>query len=85
MSKLQEIIDFFEFEEGYDMNEVINDILGEIEGLKGYAADEIGLEWDGEDLMVLQDFVEEFYSKLIEKVCNVIKSFNSDDECGDDK
>ncbi|HBC94363.1 MAG TPA: hypothetical protein DCZ10_16055 [Pelotomaculum sp.] len=74
-TKLREIIDFFEQEQGYDKDEVISEILGEIKGLKGYDADEIGLEWDGEEIMILDDFVQEFYAKLIEKVCNVIKSF----------
>lgn len=72
---LQEIIDFFEQEEGYDKDEIICEILHEIKGLKGYDADEIDLKWDKEELMVLYDFVDEFYSKLINKVCNVIKSF----------
>jgi len=43
--------------------------------LKGYESDEISLEWDGDNLMVLNDFVEEFYRKLIEGICNVLKSF----------
>lgn len=73
---LQEIIDFFELEDGYDKSETIEDVLGEIRGLEGYAADEIGLEWDGEYLqMTLIEFAEEFYDKVIEKVCNVIGSF----------
>jgi hypothetical protein len=50
--------------------------LSEIKGLKGYSADEIILEWDEEELMVLYDFADTFYLKLIEKICNVIKSFN---------
>lgn len=73
--KLQEIIDFFELREGYDKYEVISDKIAEIKDLKGYAADEIGLEWDGEELMVLEEFANEFYEKIIEGVCNVIKSF----------
>ena len=28
--------------------------------------------------MILDDFVNEFYYKLIEKVCNVIKSFKDE-------
>jgi len=73
--KLQQIIDFFELEEGYSKNEIISDILGEIKGLKNYDADEIELKWDKEHLMILDDFVNEFYYKLIEGVCNVLKSF----------
>lgn len=77
-AKLQEIIDFFELEQGWDRGELISDILHEIKGLKGYAADEIGLEWDGENLMVLDDFVQDFFTILISKVCNVIKSFQNE-------
>lgn len=73
--KLQEIIDFFQDGEGYDKNDVITDIAGEIEEIKGMATDEIGLEWGGEDLMLLEDFTQQFYEKLIGKVCNVIRSF----------
>lgn len=73
--KLQEIIDFFELEEGYNRQEVIADIIGEIEGLKGIEVNEIVIEYDGEIILILDEFVDEFYDKLIEKVCNVIKSF----------
>jgi hypothetical protein len=74
-AKLQEIIDFFELKEGWDKDEVISDMLGKIKELKGYASDEIGLEWDGETLMVLKDFVDQFYRLIIYGVCNVLKSF----------
>ena len=74
-AKLQEVIDFFELGEGYDKDEVIADILGEMKELKGYAADEIGLEWDGEELIILTDFADNFYNEIIEKVCSVLKSF----------
>lgn len=80
MNKLQEIIDFFECEEGYDKSEVIEEILNEIKQLKGYASDEIGLEYDGKTLMVLNDFIEGFYQEIIVKVCNVLKSFEDEEE-----
>jgi len=35
-AKLQEVIDFFELGEGYDKDEIIADILGEMKELKGY-------------------------------------------------
>lgn len=74
--RMQEIIDFFEQGEGYSKQDVITDILSEISSLKGISADEIGLEWD-EKLTTLDDFTNEFYDKVIEKVCNVIKSFGA--------
>jgi len=52
--------------------------LGEIKELKNYSADEIGLEWGKEHLMILDDFVNEFYNLIIENVCNVLKSFKND-------
>ena len=73
--KLQEIINFFEYEEGYNKDEIISEILKGIKELKGYDADEIDLIWDNKTLMVLDDFVKQFYNELIERVCNVIKSF----------
>lgn len=73
--KFKEIIDFFELGEGYNKQEIISDMIDEIKDLKGYAPDEIGLEWDGKTLMVLDDFANDFYEKVIEGVCNVIKSF----------
>jgi len=77
-NKLQEIINFFELEEGYDKSEIIADMLDEIEEIKGYFSDEIGLVWNDKELMVLSDFVDKFYSKIIEKICNVIKTFQDE-------
>jgi len=74
-NKLQEIINYFQLGEGYDKHEIITDILGEIKELRNYSADEIGLEWDKEHLMILDDFVNEFYNLIIKNVCNVLKSF----------
>ena len=73
--KLQEIIDYLELKEGYSKKEVIDDIVLGIKELKGNSPDEIGVEWDGEHLMVLEDFAEEFYDQVIKKVCNVINSY----------
>ncbi|GAV11454.1 hypothetical protein [Paenibacillus sp. NAIST15-1] len=80
MKGVQEIIDFFECGEGYEKNEIIENLLGEIKSLNGYSADEIGLEWDGKTLMVLDDFTNAFYDKLIASVCNVIRSFEDKEE-----
>ncbi|MFA1821178.1 hypothetical protein ACDX78_13560 [Virgibacillus oceani] len=73
--RIEEIVEFLRDGEGYDKNEVIVDILGEIKGLNDYHADEITLDWDSEELMILSDFVDEFYNKLTEKFCNAISSF----------
>ena len=73
--KLQEIIDFFEQAEGLSKDEIIADYIAEIEDLRGYEPDEIGLQWDDNVLMVLSDFAEIFFNKTIDGVCNVLKSF----------
>lgn len=79
MNKLQEIIDYFECGDGYDKNEVIMDVIGEIKPLDKYVADEIALKWDGKTLMGLDAFATEFYDRLIARVCNVVRSFESED------
>ena len=76
--KLQEIIDYFEEPVGYSAREVRSDMLAEIEDLKGNSPDEIGLEWDGEHLMLLEEFAEKFYNKIIFGVCNILKSFKDE-------
>ena len=75
---LDEIKDYFELEEGWDSNEVINDFISEISWLEGNSPDEIGLEWDGEFLMTLDDFAKKFYDKIIKGVCNVLESYKED-------
>ena len=63
--KLQEIIDFFEQAEGWSKDEIIADYIAEIEDLRGYEPDEIGLQWDDDNvLMVLSDFAEIFFNRF---------------------
>ena len=76
--KLQEIIGFFESEDGYEKDEVISDILEDIKELRPYFADEIILHANDTDLIALDDFAKKFYDEVIKGVCNVIKSFRSD-------
>lgn len=75
MDKLEKLINYFELEEGYDKEEIIADILGEIKQIKGHSADEIGLVRDFQGLGILQDFADEFYDAVITGVVNVAKSF----------
>jgi len=78
--KLQQIIEYFEYEEGYDKDEIIIDILHEIKELNDYSADEIELKWDNKHLMNLEDFADEYYNKIIKGVCNVIKSYQEENK-----
>ncbi len=77
--KLQDIINYFEYgnEEmsGWSKEKVIFDILSDIKELEGYNADEIVLERDGEYLTTLDVFVEIYFQEILEKFCNVVKSF----------
>lgn len=74
--KLQEIIDFFELEgASWDSDSLMREYAYEIKELKNNALDEIGLEHDGKILMVLDDFVEEYFNRIIDGVCSVIRSF----------
>lgn len=77
-SKIQAIVDFFELEEGWSKDEIISQVISEIKALKGYEADEITLLWEDEELMVLIDFAEQFFNKMMKNTCNVIKSFMDD-------
>lgn len=51
--------------------------------MKNYSADEIGLEWDNKCLMTLDDFSEQFFNKVSEGICNVLKSFQKENKEGD--
>jgi hypothetical protein len=75
---LNEAIDFFTSEDEFDKKELISDWVDEIKEIKGNSADEIGLECDGETLMTLDDFAPQFYEKIINGVCNVLKSFKTE-------
>lgn len=83
--KLQGIIDFFEQEEGWSKNELIADYVAEIEALKGFASDEIGLQWDDETLMILEDFADIFFDKIINGFCNVLKSYKESEVKNENK
>ena len=76
-NKLQEIIDYFELEEGYNKDEIISDILNKIKELDNHDVEEIILEWDGNYLTDLDEFKNQFYDQIIIGVCNVIKSFQN--------
>jgi hypothetical protein len=78
VDKLQNIIDFLKVHEGYDKNEVVTDLLAKAKATGRYSADEIGVEWDGENLTDLESFAYEFYDLVIEAVCNVVESYKND-------
>ena len=48
-------------------------------GEHNLSTDECGIEWDGEEICNLQDFIDEYTSKFIEGICNVLESFVGED------
>ena len=67
---LHELVRFFEMQEGYDKNDIIAEIM---DSLEIYESEDIELLYGEESLGSLYDFTNEFYSKVIKGVCNVIK------------
>lgn len=41
--------------------------------------DECGIEWDGQEICNLQDFIDEYTSQVVEGICNVLESFVGED------
>ena len=72
--------------EGYDMNEVIRDLVYETGLLKTdsmgdalLSSDECDITWDEEQVCVLEDFILAFSDKFIDRMCNILDSFVGDD------
>lgn len=79
--KLQEIIDFFGQRNGWSDSELIAGYIAEVEELKGYAPDEVGLQRDDDKIiMILWDFAEMFFNKTIDGICNVLQSYKENEE-----
>jgi len=78
-------------QEGWDLNELICDLLGETGMMKSEVgkeftvnADECSIVWgdieDGEDLCNASDLINDYTRRLLKGVCNVIESFKNQ-EC----
>jgi len=71
--------------EGYDMEEVISDMVYDtkkltIQGMKGLIApDECSIRWGEDEVCDLEDFISTFSEKFIEHISNVLDSFVGDD------
>lgn len=74
----KELIDFFEKEEGWDKQELIEDIIEEVltEDLEIKDTNITFCTCDNrnEDVFMLEDFAEYFFNRVIDGVCNVIKT-----------
>lgn len=73
----RELIDFFRDQGGWDKDELLGDYVGEIlknAGSSTVYADELTVTDGDRDIMVLQDFANELFDRIIEGVCNVIET-----------
>lgn len=77
---------YLQQQEGWNLNDLILDIVEETGLLKSeemgentLSMDECGIEWGGEDICLLETFVENYSSIFIKKMCNVLDSFMNED------
>jgi hypothetical protein len=81
---LDDMTRYFEEKEGYDINEVIEDIVYETELLaineSPISMDECAIVWGEDDYICgLDVFVRKYTDEILKKVVNVIKSYKEDD------
>lgn len=73
----KELIEFFEDGESWSRDDVLFEAVTEIlqkNGSETIAADELGITDGDKEIMVLSDFAEALFDKILEGVCNVIKT-----------
>jgi hypothetical protein len=77
---------YLEEPEGYDVDEVISDLVYETELLKVksmentlISPDECDIKWGDDQVCNLDDFINEFSDKFIKNICNILDSFVGDD------
>lgn len=77
---------YLEQPEGYDMDEVISDLVYETELLQVesmadtlISPDECDIKWGDDAVCNLEDFINAFSEKFIENICNVLDSFVGED------
>ena len=73
-------------QEYWDKEGIVSEIVAETNLLRHkdmgehtLATDECGIEWSGEEICVLADFVDSFTNIFIDKICNVLDSFVGED------
>lgn len=80
-SLLSEIQEYFTEREGWDKDEVINDVLNEIDYMKGKYPDEIGVVDDEGEFTDLDTLLNDFFIQTLKKVSNVIESYKDKNAC----
>lgn len=77
---LMGVKNFLELRQGWSLDEVKDDIVSETGLLKhkevgDLFTDECGIEWDGDNICVLEEFIDMYTDIFIKKICNVLDSF----------
>ncbi|SNS22638.1 hypothetical protein SAMN05446037_1006110 [Anaerovirgula multivorans] len=83
---LMAVKQFLELQEGWDLDEVISEMVDDTKLLKHkemgehtLATDECGIEWGGDIICTLDDFVREYTEIFIGNMCNILDSFVDED------
>jgi hypothetical protein len=83
---LMAVKSYLENKEGWDLDELISEMVHSTKLLKHkdmgehtLSMDECGIEWDGDNICLLEDFVESYTDKFIEGICNILDSFVDED------
>lgn len=84
MVKLKrELIDFFKYKEGWDKQEILEEYIHEIltEAKSEFTcADLLSINDDEKEIMMLDEFSDKLFDKIIDGVCNVIETAENDCE-----
>jgi len=75
-----------ELQEGWDLNELIEEMVAETKLLKHKEmgentlyTDECSINWGEDEICVLQDFINSYTNIFIDKFCNILDSFVGED------
>ncbi|MDU4051171.1 MAG: hypothetical protein E7H33_09665 [Clostridium perfringens] len=83
---LMAIKNYLQNEEGYDLEEIISDMVSETNILKAremgditLSMDECSVNWGDDEICVLEDFINSYTRIFMNKICNVVDSFVDED------
>ena len=80
-NKLKEMKAYIQDREGWDLEELIEDTVQETNLLHSkrlnaeVGFDECSIKWGKDYICGLDEFIQDYTEKLLEKVCNVIDSY----------
>jgi hypothetical protein len=79
-NKLQKVQNYFTQREGWSLQELIEETVYETDMLKwvklNLSIDELSIYWGDDNIVGLDDFLNSYTKLLINKFCNVVKSFD---------